>query len=814
MASLFRDFAVDLRFAFRSAVHAPLGFLIAALSIGIGVGANVLVYTWLDNLVLRPLPAVPEPGRLVAFNWAARTGATGGVPPFSYPAFQEWRVAARSFEAMAAEGILRLSIGRANIAGAEPAWGVLTTANYFEVVGVRAMLGRTFRPEEERVTAPVAVLSERFWRRTFGADSAAIGRSLTANGAVLTVVGVAAPRFGGVTAGLGFDLWVPLSMQPYLSANGSALQDRSQRWLRGVGRLKPGVSVAQADRELAGIAQGASAAAGEKPVTGASVQRFRDQQLGSLLLPLLGGLLVVTGLVLLLACANVANLLLVRASGRRREMGIRLALGAGRGRLIRQLLVESLLLAAGGGLVALALTAATKGAFGVFVPPVPEPVSYSLDLNVRILGVAVAISLFTVFLFGLAPALASSRPELVDALRAGVGGGRRGKRIRGVLAVSQMAFSVAALFAAGLFLQSLAQARRTDLGIGDPTRLLLVGTDFGMLRRTAAEADPILERALAELRRLPGVEAASAATSVPLGFGGHAFAPMSVDGYTFATDESAEVERVSVAPGYFSAMGVTVVEGRPIDDTDRADGGGVAVVNQAFARRFLPGRDPLGRRIRHGPLSATIVGVAQDGRYDTPGSPPTPLVYTPWRQWYRPGLTLLVRTRDDPRPMLAAVREAVRHAHADLPFLDPRTMAEHMQASTFVQRLGGSVLGVLGLAALLMACVGLYAVIASGVAERTQEIGIRLALGERADRIQRQVLTRSARLGVLGWMLGAGAALGLGQLFRDQLIGVSPANPVLLGSIGIALLLAAAAASWFPARRAARQDPLMALRTD
>lgn len=801
----------DIRFALRAIRRAPATFLVAALSIAIGIGANTTVYTWLDGLVLRPLPAVPDADRLVAFNWAPADGAAGGVPPFSYPAFREWQAASQAFDGMAAYGIVRVTLRVHGSEQPQPAWGQLVTANYFEVVGVRALLGRTLRPDEEQRMAPVVVLSEPFWRRRFGGSPAVLGMHLSVNGADLTVVGVAAAKFVGVTAGLGFDLWIPLTQQPYLIAGGNALADRSQAWLRGVGRLKPGLSVATAGAELHRIARERSAAAGERPVTGASVQRFRDQQLGSLLFPLLTAVLAVTGLVLLLACANVATLLMVRAAGRRRELGVRLALGATRWRMVRQLLTESALLAVVGGGLALLFTGLVKGSFSVFIPPVPEPVAYTLALSPPVVAFAAIATLLTALLFGLVPALEGSRPELVTALRTQGTGGRRGARLRAVLAGGQLVFSVVALAAAGLFLRSLDSARRTDLGFADPAHLLLVGTDLNQARLEQADAVSTLDAVLARLRALPGVAAAAATTSVPLGFGGHLREQVEVDGYSAAADEDMKVERVSVTPGYFEAMGIPILRGRGVAEPDQAAALRVAVVNESFVRRFWPGLDPVGRRLRQGPGWATVVGVARDGRYDSPAAPSYPLVYTALSQWFRPALTFVVRTQQEPRALVEPARAALLAGNGDLPFLDPRSMAEHLQASTFVQQLGGTVLGWLGALALLMAALGLYAVIASGVAEGTREIGIRIALGATVGTVRRAILARTLRIVAAGLGLGLLLALGVGTLFRSQLVGVDPADPVTFGVVAVLLAATGVLASWLPARRASRVDPVQAL---
>ena len=808
----------DLRYALRGIRRAPATFLLAAASLAVGIGVNATVLTWLDSLVLRPLPAVPDPARLVAFNWAPADGSKGGVPPFSYPALQAWRAGMQGFEAMAASSPLRLNLRVDGSDLGEPGWGELVTGNYFEVVRIGALLGRVLHPDEETSAAPVVVLSEAFWRRRFGSDSTVIGRHLFANGVDLTVVGVAAPGYAGTVAGLGFDLWMPLSLQPYVMSGGSALQDRSRRWLRGIARLRPGVTVAAADAELAALARRESGNQGESPLTSASVERLRDQQLGSLLFPLLSATLAVTGLVLLLACANVANLLLARGLARRRELAVRLAVGAGRGRLLRQLLAEHAVLAAAGCAGGILLALLLKESFGAFIPPVPEPVAYTLVLRPRVLALVLLATAATVPLFGLLPALRASRPGLLEELKAessgGSGVGRERGRLRGVLLVAQLVICVVALGVAGLFTRSLARARDAELGIRDPEHVLLVATDLNLMRVSEREALALLDRLLERLRALPGVEAAAGATMVPLGFGGHAREATRVEGYLPSREEDMQIERVRVTGGYFATMGIPIVRGRGIGPEDRAGTMRVAVVNESFARRYWPGLDPLGRRIEQGSAWVTVVGVAKDGRYSGPGDPPYPLVYSPLAQAYRAAFTLHLRTTQRPLALMEALRREARAVHGELPLLDPRSLADHMQASTFVQRLGASMLAAMGAVALLLAAVGLSGVVALAVRLRARELAVRMALGETRAGAVRRVLQGAFGLVAVGLVLGLLAGIGVAQLFRSQLIGVPATDPVSFAAVAVLLGLTALLASWLPARRVSRIDPAATLRAE
>ncbi|MGH9850294.1 MAG: ABC transporter permease [Blastocatellia bacterium] len=805
----------DLRYGARMLLKYPLVSLVVALSIGLGVGANTMVYTWMEGLILNPYPAVEDADRLVGLNTLNQDGSASGAPPMSYLEAQDWRERAQSFAGMAVYRPTRLSLRTEAEAMGEPVWSEYVSGSYFDVLGVRPALGRTFLPEEERAAAPVAVISHGFWQRRFQGDPAISGRRVQLNGVDVTIIGVAAQRFGGVRVGVAFDLWLPVTLQPQIEKAADRTRNRGDRWLQGFARLKPGVTVAQANAELNALALEVSAANGESPAVGATARLMRQQFLGSLLTPLFSALLVVTGLVLLIACANVANLLLARASLRRREIGIRVALGAKRGQIVRQLLTESLLLALLGGLCGLLIALWARDVFMFFVPPVPQPVVMPVEMNLRVVGFAFALTLATALIFGLAPALRASRPDIVSVLK-DEGRGQSGakSRLRSALVVAQITFSLVALVCAGLFLRSLREARTLELGFTDPAHVLLVSTDFNLAGLKEPEAMAAADRLLERARALPGVKQASFSTMIPLGFGGHSRSGTTIEGYTPAQNERMSVERIIVSEGYFETMGIPLARGRGITRQDQREGLRVAVVNEAFAARYWPGQEALGNRLDQGPGWATVVGVAKNSAYRDPGEAPYPVVYSALPQRFEPVTTLHVRTAQEPKLLAETLRREFSAINADLPFLEPRTLLEHISASSFVQFIGAAMLSAFGLLALLMSAVGLYGVLAYIVSQRQREIAIRLALGARESDVLRLALAQGWRLIACGLGLGLPAALVAGRLLRSQLPGVNPNDPLTFAAIAVLLAGVTLLACWLPARRAAKVDSLIVLRCE
>jgi predicted permease len=803
----------DLRGGLRVMRRSPGLTLAVVLSIGLSIGVNTTVFTWLETLVLNPTPLVRDADRLVAVNTARPDGTGVEADPFSYQTYLDWRDAARSFDGLIAHTIIRLNLRQGSEAEGRPVWGEIVSGNYFDVAGVPAALGRTFTPEEERDAARVAVLNDGLWRSRFGADPSVVGRHVLLNGADVTIIGVAPRGFHGILASYDMDVWLPVTLQPVLQNGNNRLADRSSRFLQGTARLKPGVTLAQADAEMRALARNVSQEHGDDPVTAAAVRLMRERFSGVGFYPMFSGLLGVTALVLLIACANVANLLLARATSRQKEVAIRLALGASRWRIVRQLLTESILLSLLGGVAGFLFAFWAKDFFMVFLPPTPQPSLWVVSMDWRVVVYAFVATMAAVLLFGLVPALRASRPDPGEALKAeGRGASATHSRLRGALVVVQVAFSVVALVCAGLFLRSLQSAEKIEPGFKDPSHLLLVGTDLNAAGLKPEEGQATADRLLERVRQLPGVAAASYSTMVPLGFGGHAYANTKVEGYVPAPDEEMSNERVIVGDGYFETMGIPILEGRAITPEDRAASQRVAVVNETFARRYFSGEDPIGRRVDQGHGWATVVGVAKDGKYRELNETPAPLAYYSLRQWYAPSFTLHVRTTERPRALVETLRGAFAATNADLPFLDPRTMAEHMGAATFRQFFGASMLSVFGALALMLVALGLYGVLSYTVTQRTRELAIRVALGASATDVTGLVVRQGLTMTAAGLVLGTGLALAADRLLQSYLLGASETDPLTLAVIPVILVAVSLLACLIPARRATKVDPMIALR--
>ncbi len=804
-------FVQDLRFGLRALRKQPLLTIVAVLSLGLAIGANTTVFTWLQTFVFKPMPAVQGYDRVVMLNTRAIGGGDWSI---SYPDYRDWRAQSRTLDITIFD-MLQAGM-RTGDGGTERVWVNTVGDNFFDVMRVPAVLGRTLRPSDEENVAQVAVLGWSYWQRRFDGDSAIIGRSVLLNGQSFTVVGVAAPRFGGPYVGLQMDMYVPVTARTVLyQSDRRWMTQRGWQSFDGFGRRRDGVTFAQAQQELDAVAKAAGIAAGNPDHQGAKVKHMDEDGAASWLKPVLSALLGITGVVLLIACANVANLMLARAAGRRREVAIRLAIGAGRWRLIRQLLTESLVLALLAGTVGFVIALWGRDLMTAFVPAAPFPIVLEYRVDTSILTFALAVTLLTAVAFGLAPALQASKPDVVPALKDDVSGSFGGRhRLQAALVVGQVALSLVSLVCAGLFVRSLLNARVVDVGFSDPERVLLVSTDF---RLAGVRGDSAQGQAMAQLlervRALPGVTAAGVADQVPLGFGGQSSSSATVEGYQPRPNENMSLRLNRVSAGYFAAMGIPVLSGRPIQDGDERRGARNVVVNEAFAKRYWPGADPLGRRIDQGAGWMTVVGVVKTGKYDQLREDPVPMIYQAvGRERPLGDFTLHVRTAGEPTQQTAALREAFRQTSADLPFLDVRTMRESMQVATMVQEIGATMLAGFGLMALLLSAIGVYGVMAYTVSQRTREIGVRVALGAARRDVVGLVIGRAMRLAGLGLGFGLLAAFAAGRLLASQLLGVSGSDPLTFAAIGVLLGAVALMASWLPARRAARVDPMMALR--
>lgn len=812
-----RDFLSDVRFALRSLRRKP-GFLAATvLSLGLCLGATTTVFTWMESLILRPFPQLQAAERLIRIR--PRNDVTGYETSASYPEFSDWRERSRSLRGVAAYQIAEFGLrGDDPTTSAERVWGQYASFNYFDVLGVAPSLGRSFLPEEEDPSGnapPVAIMSDELWRSRFDANPDIVGQTVTLNNVEVTVVGIAPPGFRGAEVALALDLWTPLTARPALERIGTdRLRARQSQWLTVFGRLAPGVTLEGARAELRNVGETLQA---EHPGSNGFLPYVvgfeKDGAARDAMRPLLTTLLGMTGLVLLIACANLANLLLARTAARRREIGVRLAIGVSRGRLIRQLLTESLVVAALGSVMALAVAAWGRDLLARMIPPSSFPVLLEPILGWRVFLLAGSLALFTTLLFGLLPALRFSRPDLIGALREGSGGTLEGSRLRGALVIAQVALAIVALSCAGLILRGLQHAQQVHPGAADPGSVLLVSTNLRLAGHSDSLSAVLVERLVEKARALPGATAASVATTVPLGFGGWNSQGFEVPGYETAADEDMIFLTNTVGQQYFETIGLPLARGTGFSpDANAAEF--QVIVNQAFAERFWPGQDPIGREIVSGQGRRLVVGIAPDAPYTSLTDSPEPFVYLPVTGRVISELTLHVRTAGAPLALVGPLRKAFSDVDPGLPFLDARTMDLHMRAGTVVQRTGATALAAFGFVALALAALGLYAVLAYLVTQRRREIGIRLALGAVGRDVVALVVGDGVRLTAWGMLIGTAGAIAVGRLIGAQMEGVPGSDPLTFALAAVTLAAVALLASWLPARRATRVDPVVALRAE
>jgi predicted permease len=805
----------DLRHAFRGLVRTPGFTLVAVLTLAIGIAAVTQVYSWIQSIFLAPIPGASEPASVRLLWGRSRDGAQRSL---SIPTFHDLRKAGQTGDLPF--DTASFSLGTINLMEGdrpERLWVSLVSGNFFELLGVRAAVGRTLTPEEDGAPGahPVAVLSHRFWQRRFQGDPGIVGRTIRLNGQPWTVVGVAAPDFHGADIGLSVDLWAPVAMEAQVLGGPGRWEQRGWSWMHGISRLRPGVTDEQAAAALATVSARLAAQYPEN-LDGVTFHAHRFWNAPGSREPRLA--LTVAGamalLVLVLACANVANLLLVRALGRRREAVIRLALGAGRGGLIRQLLTEGLALAVLAGVTGVLIALGARRLFNALTPSTDLPPGPPPGLDVRILAFAVGVSLLTGVLFSLVPALQMASPQLAGVLRDGgmaVSGNRKG-RLRSALVVVQVALSCVLLISAGLFARSLREASRLDPGFS-ARRLLLASLDVFPNGYDEARGKMFYRELLRRLEAVPGVESATLAMQLPLS-GSFSSSSVEIDGYVPKPDEEMSIGYNIVGPGYFETMGIQILRGRGITLQDDERTREVVVINEAMARRFWPDGQALGRTFRQGESELTVVGIVRNGNYQRLREEPLPYMYVSLFQSYLSGMIVHVRTAGEPAPLAGALREEIRALDPSLPLSNIRTMDEHLRRATFEQRLLATFLGGLGLIALLLSTVGLYSVIRYAVSQRTRELGVRMALGAQPGEVARLVLGQGMILALLGAALGLAAAFAASRLLASQLYGVSATDPTVFAGVVVLLAAVSALASWLPARRAAGVDPMVALRSE
>lgn len=827
----------NLKLAVRTLARAPFVTLVAVASLALGIGANTAIYSMFERILLRRLP-VPAPDQLVNLGSPGpKTGSTscndaGGCDKvFSYPMFRDLEARQKVLTGLAAHRAFGVNL--AYEGQSIDASGMYVSGSYFPVLGITPALGRLLGPNDDRILGGhfVAVLSHRYWETHLGADPEILDRTVVVNGHPMTIVGVAPPGFDGTTLGQRPSVFVPISMREVLSGF-AGFDNRNAYWVYLFGRLAPGVTVDQAREALDAIYRPIITdveAPLQKGVSDDYLQRFRAKHLGlepgprgqssiqrEATTPLLM-LFAVTAIVLLIACINVANLLVARAATRSLEMAVRLSLGATRRQLLGQLLAEAVLLSAAAGAASLLVARWTLALVVRFLPP---DASSAMDfaINGQAMAFAALVSLATGLLFGLVPAIHSTRPELLSVIKANAGqpsGARGAARFRTGLVTAQVALSMALLATAGLFIRSLANTARVDLGL-EPDQVVTFRVAPALNGYSNARSATLFRRMDEELRALPGV-ADVAAARVPVLAGSNWGTNVRVEGFSEDPSLDHNANYNEVGPGYLRTLGMRLLAGREFTAADEIGGPKVAMVTEAFAKKFNLGRDAVGKRMALGggdrDLDVQIVGLVRDAKYSEVKDAPPPVFLLPYRQDTTIGsLSFYVRSRGSPAALLRDLPAVVRRLDPNLPIADLITLPQQIKDNVFLDRMISSFSSAFAALATLLAAIGLYGVLAYAVAQRTREIGVRMALGADQARVRALILKQVGRMTIVGGVIGVAGAIGIGRAARSLLFEVTGTDPLALVGAALVLALVAFGAGYIPARRAARVHPMEALR--
>jgi len=815
----------DLKFAFRMLVKNPAFSVVAFLAIALGVGANTTVFGIINALLLRPLPVGNADQVVKVFT---TDNHIKGNQPSSYLNFQDYAKQNTAFTSMAAYTFAGMGMTRGtdtlNVVG------LLVSGNYFDLLQVKPHLGRTFLPEEDSTPNghPVVVLGYSFWKK-LGGDPAILGSPITLNGRSFTVIGVAPPAFTGVDTGFAPDMWLPVTMHQWARPGGDFWFDSRRALLMPIiARLKPGVSMSEAQAQMRTIAKQLEQAYPdvnkERSIALMSLEAAKSQGLAgpgnedlarnvSLLL------LVASASILLIACANVANLLLARSTARQCEMAVRLALGAGRGRIVRQLLTESILLGVIGGAGGVALAYCVGDVLIAVLPPTPFPIALNPQPDWRVLLFSIIIAILSGIIFGLAPALQMARWNLTQGLReraSTAGGAVTQFNLRSLLVVAQIAISLLLLIGSGLFLKSFYKAQAIDPGFRTDN-LDIVTINPVLAGYDSDRARQVVRAILDQIKHDPRVSGADVNEWVPLGFGGEARTVV-IDGRDPNDEHNRRFANYSpITPGYFQTMGIQLLRGRNFSEQDaEKNAAPVAIIDETMAKEFWPNEDALGRRFRFmiskDPIE--VIGIARNSKATTLGEVPIPMVYWPLKELTDAGITLFVHTNGAPGAMLGQIRRIVRDVDVHIPITYEKTIHQHMGVALWPSWMGAMLLGSLGLLAFVLASMGVYGVMAYSVSQRTRELGIRMALGAQTSQVIQLVLRQGMLLAAIGIVLGLLGAFGSTRLAQTFLYGVNPGDPTIFLGVTSLLALAALAACYFPARRALKINPVIALRTE
>jgi predicted permease len=813
-----RNLYEDLRYAFRVLRGSPGFTAVAVLTLALGIAANTTVFGWIDTLLVRPFPGVAAGGRLAALETVSPSGEYSNT---SYRDYRDYRDRLKSFSGLAASLLNAFNVGPAD--NPRRVYGEYVSGNYFAVLGVKPVRGRAFLPSEygdDPGAFPVAVISNRLWRSLFHGDPDVVGRTIRVNRYELTVAGIAPEEFRGTMPGMRMEIWIPMSMAPQLNGQGGwLLEGRADRQMWVTARLKPGVTLGQANAEVEACAR---RLAEESPLTSrgfrASLMPVWKAHLGmqSVLLAPLRILMAVCFALFLIVGANVANLQLARATARRRELSVRMALGAGPGRLTRQLLTESLLLSAMGALAGIALASWMGRSLLWMLPPVGFPVEVDFSLNADVLGFLVLLCCAGSLLTGLAPAVHSVRSGLMEALKEGGRSGTSGagqNRTRGLLVVSEVALALVALVGTALFARSFQNVRAIHPGF-DTSNVLFAQYHLDTFCRDTEQRAQFCYRLRDRIGALSGIAAVSFGNSVPLSLGSGQRSDVQVEGYVSGPSEQMSVPSATVAPGFFDTLRIPVLAGRDFTERDDRDSARVVIVNQTFAQRYYLGASPLGHRVQVDGAWSTVIGLVKDSKYFRLTEPPTPYIYMPYLQRHGGEFwtAFFIRTVGPARGSIGAVRREAAAIDPNAGVAGVVEFEELVGGSLYPQKVAAALLSVLGAVSLLLAALGLYSVLAYAVSQRAHEFGIRMALGAKPSDVVLMVLRRGMALTAAGIVVGVVLAIAAMRMAAGLLVGVGPGDPAAIGGSALFLGAVALLASYLPARRATKVDPVVMLR--
>jgi len=815
----------DVWFGLRVLRRSPWFTAIVVFTLGLGIAVNTTVFSWINSVLLHPFPGVGNPQELALIETVTPTGEY--LVNTSILDYLDYRENLKLVSGVALGRFTPLSIG--DRGGTARAWAELVSPNYFDLLQVQPILGRGFAPDEvvHEGGAPVAVISYGMWHARFGGKPDVLGKTIRLNRHEMTIIGVAPRGFHGSLAGVVFDVWAPATMATAMGTGDGTLHYRGTRdQTSTIVRLKPGVTLQQARAEVSALGQRLAAL---YPETNRGIDLtltpLWNGHLGAqgILLQPLRILMMLSILLLLIVCANVANLLLSRAVSRQSEFGIRMALGAQPSRLATQLLVETLLLAIGGALVGIALVVwlGLGRSLLAIIPVADVPLDFGGGLNLSTLGFVLLITVLSTLLAGTVPALLAARGDLNETLKEGgrsKAAGRGSRRMRGLLVIGEMTLVMVALIGAGLFYRSFQNARRIEPGF-DRTNVSVSQFYLSYAGYSAQEQRDFCRNLRERLESKPGVIGVTYSDTVPMstasGAGSTPWHLLDVEGYVPAPNEQMMIHRATVPPGYFHLLGIRLLDGREFTARDSAEAPVVIIVNETFANRFFQGRNPIGRKVRMEGNDVTVVGLVKDSKYHTPIEGPTPFFYIPFDQWFAPGLnfSIFIKTAGDPLQMTSVLRREALSLNQDAVFTT-RLLSDATTGSLFAQQVAASLLGVVSGISLLLAAIGLYSVMSYAVSQRTQEIGVRMALGASPGKVLGLVMREGLLLTVPGLLVGSLMAFVGARLVSGMLVSISPGDPLTFGAAALFLVAVAAVASYLPALRATRVDPVVALRSE